>query len=387
MRIADRIGRVDPSGIRRFFELAEEYDDIISLGVGEPDFTVPWAARAAAIDSLEQGRTAYTTNRGLRSLREAIAGHVADRYDLTYDPAEGVLVTTGVSEGLDLAIRALVNPGESVGVVEPAYVSYTPGVVFADATPIRIKTSENDEFKLTVEALEAAGAEAATVLLLCYPNNPTGAIMTRSDLEPIARFCREHDVTVISDEIYADLTYTSEHVSIASLPGMAERTIVLNGFSKAYAMTGLRLGYAMGPADGIAAMNRIHQYTMLSSPTTAQYAAIEALDSCWSEVIEMRRDYDRRRRFVLARFSEMGLSCFEAEGAFYAFPACPSDDDEAFAKDLLTEQRVAVVPGSAFGHGGRGHVRVSYATGFSELREAMDRIEAFVRPRISGRVR
>ncbi|WP_439026034.1 pyridoxal phosphate-dependent aminotransferase [Haloarchaeobius sp. DT45] len=379
MKVSDRVSSVPPSGIRKFFELAEERDDVISLGVGEPDFSAPWAARDAAIDALERGKTSYTANRGKRELREEISRHVADLYDQHYDPDEEILVTTGVSEGVDVALRALVDPGDTVAVVEPAYISYVPGVIFAGGDPLRIQTREEDEFKLTREALESAGAADADVLMLCYPNNPTGAVMTKADLEPVADFAREHDLTVISDEIYADLQYENDHTSIATLPGMRERTVVFNGFSKAYAMTGLRLGYAMAPPAAITAMNRVHQYVMLSAPTTAQHAALEALRSCDDEVEYMVSQYDRRRRFVLSRFSEMGIDCFRARGAFYVFPEVPDEyTSEEFAEALLKEQGVAAVPGSAFGESGEGHLRVSYATGLDELREAMDRIEAFL---------
>jgi len=373
-----RLESVPPSGIRRFFELAEEYDDIISLGVGEPDFAPPWAARDAAIDSLERGRTSYTANRGKRELREAVAAHAADHYDLAYDPDEEILVTAGVSEALDLAYRAFLDPGDGVAVAQPCYVSYVPGARFAGAAVVDVPTREADEFTLTRDVLETSGAAGAEMLVLCYPNNPTGATMTRAELEPVAAFAREHDLLVLSDEVYADLTYGHDHTSIATLPGMRERTVVFNGFSKAYAMTGLRLGYALAPPDAVRAMNRIHQYTMLSAPTTAQYAAIEALETCDDAVAEMRAQYDRRREFVLARFDEMGLDCFPAAGAFYAFPECPWDDADAFAGALLEDQRVAVVPGDVFGAGGAGNLRVSYATSLASLREAMDRIEAFV---------
>ncbi len=378
MNPSERVQQVPPSGIRKFFELAEERDDVISLGVGEPDFSAPWAARDAAIDSLERGKTSYTANRGTAELREEIARHVRDRYDLVYDPDEEVLVTTGVSEGVDVALRALVDPGDTVAVVEPSYVSYRPGVTLAGGEPLPVPTRKADDFRLTAEALDRAGASEADALILCYPNNPTGAIMREEDLEPIARFCRDHDLTVISDEIYADLTYDHEHTSIATLDGMRERTIVFNGFSKAYAMTGLRLGYALGPPEGITAMNRVHQYSMLSAPTTAQHAALEALRSCDEEVEEMTNQFNRRRRFVLSRFSEMGIDCFEAKGAFYVFPECPTGDDERFAEELLEAEGVAVVPGSVFGEAGAGHLRVSYATGLSQLKEALNRIEAFV---------
>ena len=379
MKPADRVQQVPPSGIRRFFELAEERDDVISLGVGEPDFSAPWAARTAAIDALERGKTSYTANRGRRDLRESIAGHV-ERYDLDYDPDEEILVTAGASEAIDVAMRALVNPGDTVAVHQPSYISYVPGVVFAGGEPLAVPTRAENGFALTYDALERAGAADAEALMLCYPNNPTGATMGRDELAEVAEFAREHDLFVLSDEIYAALTYGGEHTSIATFPGMRERTVVFNGFSKAYAMTGLRLGYALGPSEAIAAMNRIHQYSMLSAPVTAQYAALEALRSCEDSVAEMHDEYNRRRRFVLSRFEEMGLDCFEASGAFYAFPAC-GGDDEAFAEGLLKEQGVAVVPGSAFGDGGEGHFRASYATSMADLREATNRIEAFVRGR------
>ena len=374
---SDRVANVPPSGIRRFFELAEEMDDVISLGVGEPDFSAPWRAREAAITSLELGKTSYTANRGKRELREAIAAD-ARRWNLEYDPDDEVLVTAGASEAIDLAFRALINPGDTVAVAQPCYVSYRPGVTFAGGEVLDVPTRVEDEFTLTREVLADAGPEDADLLVYCYPNNPTGATMDRDALAEVAAFCREHDIAVMSDEIYADLTYNREHVSIAELDGMRERTIVFNGFSKAYAMTGLRLGYAMGPAEAITAMNRVHQYTMLSAPTTAQHAAIEALENCRDAVTEMCAQYDRRRNFVLSRFSEMGIDCFEATGAFYVFPECPGDDAEQFAEDLLEAESVAMVPGTAFGAGGDGHLRASYATGLEELKEAMDRLERFV---------
>ncbi|ELZ82074.1 aminotransferase class I/II-fold pyridoxal phosphate-dependent enzyme [Haloferax larsenii] len=375
--LSERVEQVPPSGIRRFFELAEEVDDVISLGVGEPDFSAPWAARTAAIDSLERGKTSYTSNRGMRELREAISERVT-RYGQEYDPEDEIIVTTGASEAVDLAFRAFVDQGDVVAIPQPSYISYTPGALFAGGEPLPVPTHAEDEFKLTPEALEAAGADEADVLVLCYPNNPTGAVMTDDELADVAEFVREHDLIVLSDEIYADLRYEDDHASIATHPGMRERTIVFNGFSKAYAMTGLRLGYAMGPPEAIDAMNKVHQYAMLSAPTTAQYAALEALRSCDDAVEEMVSEYDRRRRFVLARFEEMGMDCFEAKGAFYVFPEVPDGDDEAFAEGLLEEQNVALVPGSVFGSGGEGHLRVSYATSMKELRVAMNRIEAYV---------
>jgi len=378
MKPSERVAQVPPSGIRRFFELAEEMDDIISLGVGEPDFSTPWAAREAAIASLEQGKTSYTANRGRRELRERIEAHVDRKYALDYDADEEILVTAGASEGLDLAFRALVNPGDTVAVAQPSYVSYVPGVVFAHGEVLPVPTRREDEFKLTREVLEDAGAEAADLLVMCYPNNPTGATMTEEDLREVAAFAREHDLGVLSDEIYAELTYEHDHTSIATLPGMRERTVVFNGFSKAYAMTGLRLGYALGPPDIVGAMNRIHQYTMLSAPTTAQYAAIEALDSCDDAVRDMCEQYDRRRKLVLSRFDDMGIDCFRSSGAFYAFPESPWEDPGEFAEALLEAERVAVVPGTAFGEGGERHLRVSYATGMDDLKEAMARIARFV---------
>ncbi|ELY58458.1 class I and II aminotransferase [Natronococcus amylolyticus DSM 10524] len=377
--LSERVQTVPPSGIRRFFEIAEERDDVISLGVGEPDFSTPWAARDAAIASLERGRTSYTANRGTRELREAIDEYVADRFDLEYDPAEEILVTAGASEAVDLAFRAFVDPGDTVAVAQPSYISYEPGVIFAGGEVLSVPTKETDDFRLTVDALEAAGADEADVLVLCYPNNPTGAIMRESDLEPIAEFVREHDLTVFSDEIYAELTYDGDHTSIATLPGMRERTIVFNGFSKAHAMTGLRLGYALGPSEAIGAMNKIHQYTMLSAPTTAQHAALEALESCENDVRDMVDQYDRRRRFVLSRFREIGMDVFEAKGAFYCFPEVPEGwTAEEFAEGVLREEGVAVVPGDVFGPGGEGHLRISYATGLEDLRKALARIESFV---------
>jgi len=378
IELSERARTIPPSGIRRFFELAEQQDDIISLGVGEPDFSAPWSAREAAIASLEQGKTSYTANRGKLELREAIAGHVADEFTLTYDPDDEILVTTGVSEAVDLALRAIVDPGDTVAVAKPAYISYVPGAIFAGGDPLDVVTRRDDEFKLTREVLEASGAAEADVLVMNYPNNPTGATMNRAELQPVAEFAREHELTVLSDEVYAQLSYEHDHTSIATLPGMRERTIVFNGFSKAYAMTGLRLGYAMGPPDVIAAMNRIHQYTMLSAPTTPQYAAIEALERCEDDVAEMRNQYNRRRRFVLSRFEEMGVDCFPASGAFYAFPESPWDDSDAFAEALLEEAGVAVVPGNVFGDAGEGHLRVSYATGLGDLKEALARFEEFI---------
>jgi aminotransferase len=374
---SQRVASVPESGIRRFFELAAEMDDVVSLGVGEPDFAAPYRAREAAIDSLQRGKTSYTANRGMSELRERIAERVT-RYDLDYDPEREILVTAGASEAIDAAFRALVDPGDTVAVAQPSYVSYEPGVRFADGEVLRVPTRAEDEFVLTRETLQAAGAERADLLVYCYPNNPTGATMDADEVAEVAAFCRDHDLGVLADEIYAALTYEGEHVSIATQPGMRERTVVFNGFSKAYAMTGLRLGYALAPERVVESMNRIHQYTMLSAPTTAQYAAIEALDNCGSDVAEMRTQYDRRRNFVLSRLDEMGIDCFEATGAFYVFPEAPGGDANAFAEDLLQAEQVAVVPGDAFGAGGDGHLRMSYASSLDDLRTAMDRIERFI---------
>jgi len=376
MKTAERASEIPESGIRKFFELAEARDDVISLGVGEPDFSAPWAARNAAIGALERGETSYTANRGTAALRAAIADH-HERYDQSYAPDSEVLVTTGASEAVDLAFRTLVDPGDVVAIHEPTYISYAPGIELAGGEPLRVRTRAADDFALTPERLAAAGAADADVLVCCYPNNPTGATMSDSELAAVAAFCRENDIRVVADEIYAALTYESDHASIATQPGMRERTVVINGFSKAYAMTGLRLGYALGPEDTIDAMNRIHQYTMLSAPTTAQHAALEALSHCDDAVTQMVEEYNRRRRLVVSRFNEMGLETFEPGGAFYAFPQC-GGDDEAFAEELLETQGVAVVPGSVFGTGGAGHLRVSYATSMRELKEATDRIASFV---------
>ena len=378
-RISARAAATPPSGIRRYFELAAEMDEVISLGVGEPDFSAPWAARMAAIAALEQGKTSYTANRGDRALRGAVAEYLT-RFDLGYDPDAELLVTTGASEALDLAMRVLVDPGDVVAIPQPTYISYVPTAELAGAEVLAVETSAEMAFELTPETLAAAGAAKADVLILCYPNNPTGAVMDREALVPIAEYAVEHDITVVSDEIYAELRYDGRHTSIAALPGMRERTVVINGFSKAYAMTGLRLGYAAGPAPLIGAMNRIHQYTMLSAPTTAQHAALGALRASGDVVSEMRSAFDKRRRYVVDRFAELGMPTAAPRGAFYVFPRCPADlaDDAAFAEELLTAQQVAVVPGRVFGAGGRGHCRVSYASSMRELREALDRIETFL---------
>ncbi|WP_277555568.1 pyridoxal phosphate-dependent aminotransferase [Halobaculum limi] len=378
---ADSVASVPPSGIREFFEVAEKRDDVISLGVGEPDFTAPWPARSAAIESLERGRTSYTANRGTLELRRAIADRV-QRYDQSYDPDSEILVTTGASEAVDLAFRAFVNPGDVVALPTPTYVSYEPGVRFAGGDPLPVHTHHEDDWALTPEALLEAGADEADVLVLCYPNNPTGATMDVDEMDAVAEFCRENDLLVVADEIYAALTYEGDHQSVATRPGMRERTVVINGFSKAYAMTGLRLGYAMGPPEAVDAMTKVHQYTMLSAPTTAQHAALKALRRCDDDVEQMRREYDRRRRYLVSRLRELGLDVADPGGAFYAFPrvadVAPDGDARAFATELLEAEGVAAVPGTAFGSGGEGHIRISYATGLDDLKEAMARLERFL---------
>ncbi|WP_435125485.1 pyridoxal phosphate-dependent aminotransferase [Halobaculum sp. D14] len=378
---ADRVTQVAPSGIRKFFEIAETRDDVISLGVGEPDFTAPWPARSAAIQSLERGQTSYTANRGTRELRGAIAERVA-RYGHDYDPDEEILVTTGASEAVDLALRAFVDPGDTVALPGPTYVSYEPGVRFAGGDPLTVPTYHGDDWSLTPEALRDAGADDADALVLCYPNNPTGATMSADEMDAVAEFCVDNDLLVLSDEIYAALTYGGDHESVATRPGMRERTVVVNGFSKAYAMTGLRLGYAMAPPDAVEAMTKVHQYAMLSAPTTAQHAAVAAIERCDDEVASMRREYDRRRRYLTSRLRELGLDVADAGGAFYVFPRItdvhPDGDDEAFAETLLREAGVAAVPGSAFGETGAGHLRLSYATSMDGLKEATARLEAFL---------
>ncbi|WP_435064706.1 pyridoxal phosphate-dependent aminotransferase [Halobaculum sp. EA56] len=378
---ADRVAAVPPSGIREFFEVAEKREDVISLGVGEPDFTAPWPARSAAVDSLERGRTSYTANRGTEELRRAIADRVT-RYGQSYDPKSEILVTTGASEAVDLAFRAFVNPGDVVALPTPTYVSYEPGVRFAGGEPLPVHTRHEDDWALTPEGLREAGADDADVLVLCYPNNPTGATMDADEMDAVADFCREHDLLVIADEIYAALTYEGDHQSVATRPGMRERTVVINGFSKAYAMTGLRLGYAMGPETAIDAMTKVHQYAMLSAPTTAQHAAVAALQRCDDDVVRMRREYDRRRRYLVSRLRDLGLDVSVPGGAFYAFPrvadVAPDGDARAFATELLEAEGVAAVPGTAFGSGGEGHIRISYATGLEEIKEAMRRLERFL---------
>ena len=378
--LSDKIVSIPPSGIRKFFDIVSEMPDAISLGVGEPDFDTPWHIREEGIYSLEKGRTFYTSNSGLKELREEIVRYLERRIHVSYDPLREVLITVGGSEGIDAAFRAMLNPGDEVLIPQPSYVSYEPCAVLADGVPVIIELKEENEFRLTKEELLAAITDKTKILVLPFPNNPTGAIMEKEDLEAIAEVCIEKDIFVLSDEIYSELSYKGDHVSIASLPGMRERTILINGFSKAYAMTGWRLGYACGPADIIAQMTKIHQYAIMCAPTTSQYAAVEALRNGDEDVAMMRESYDQRRRFLMNAFQEMGLSCFEPYGAFYTFPSIKEfgmSSDE-FATHFLEEEKVAVVPGTAFGACGEGFLRISYAYSLEQLKEALGRLSHFV---------
>ncbi len=378
--LSDKVIKMKPSGIRKFFDIVSEMPDAISLGVGEPDFDTPWNIREEGIYSLEKGRTFYTSNAGLLELREAICEYNERRFQLMYDPKKEVMLTVGGSEGIDVALRAMLNPGDEVIIPEPCYVSYLPCVQLADGVPVTISLKNENQFRLTKEELEAAITDKTKILVMAFPNNPTGAIMTREDLEAIAEVIIKHDLYVISDEIYAELTYSGNHVSIASLPGMRERTIVIGGFSKAFAMTGWRLGYAMGPAMIMEQMIKIHQFAIMCAPTTSQYAAIVAMRDCDKDVVHMREAYDQRRRYMLNAFKEMGLPCFEPKGAFYLFPdirefGIPS---EKFATGLLKAKKLAVVPGDAFGDCGEGFLRISYAYSLEELKTAVGRLAEFV---------
>ncbi len=375
------ISSVKPSGIRKFFDIVNEMEDVISLSVGEPDFRTPWHVRQAGIESLKSGKTWYTPNRGYKTLRSEIAGFLKRKYTLTYNPDTQILVTVGGSEALDVAIRCLANPDDEVLIHQPSFVCYEPLTAMTGAKPVVINTKAENSFRLKPSELEAAITEKSKVLILSYPNNPTGAIMEKEDLEAIAEVVKKHDLFVISDEIYSELTYGQRHVSIASLDGMAERTLVINGFPKAYAMTGWRLGYAAGPAPILEQMTKLHQYCIMSAPTTAQWAAIEALRNGDSDIEEMRSDYEMRRRLVVGRFNEMGLTCFEPKGAFYCFPSIKSTglSSEEFCTRLLNAKGVAVVPGDAFGECGEGHVRVSYSYSLNHLKEALKRIEEFLK--------
>ncbi len=381
-KLTESIQGIRPSGIRRFFDIVNEMDNVISLSVGEPDFKTPWHVREAGIRSLELGKTWYTPNRGFRELREEICRFLYRRYQLTYDPDTEVVVTVGGSEAIDIALRCLCGAGDEVLIPQPSFVCYEPLTVMAGATPVTIETKAENAFRLTAEELEQAITDRTKLLVLPYPNNPTGAIMERDDLVAIARVIEKHDLMVLSDEIYSELTYGGKnHVSIASIDGMRERTVVINGFSKAYAMTGWRLGYAAAPVPIAEMLTKLHQYCIMSSPTTAQYAAIEALRHGDQDIAGMRSEYDMRRRFVVGTLCDMGLDTFTPEGAFYAFPCIRSTglSSEAFCTRLLHEKRVALVPGSAFGDSGEGYVRLSYSYSLKHLSEALSLIEAFIR--------
>ncbi len=377
-----KLVQVKPSGIRKFFSIAQEMDNVISLGVGEPDFLTPWHVRQTGIDTLERGSTRYTANAGLAELREEIVRFYKRKYFLSYDPVKEVLVTVGGSEGIDMAIRALVEPGDEVIVIEPSFVCYKPIVEVAGGVAVPLAVREEDHFRVTPQALESVITPKTKLLVLPYPNNPTGAVMRREDLEAIAPVIQKHDLFVLSDEIYSELTYGSiSHVSIASVKGMWERTVVINGFSKTYSMTGWRLGYALGPAPVIEQMTKLHQFAIMSAPTTSQYAAIEALRNGDADILKMAEEYDMRRRFTMAQFRKIGLPCFEPEGAFYAFPCIRSTglSSEEFCERLIKEKHVAVVPGNAFGDCGEGYIRVSYCYSIDELQKAIRIIGEFVR--------
>ena len=378
--LADKIVDIKPSGIRKFFDIVNEMEDAISLGVGEPDFDTPWHIRDEGIYSLEKGRTFYTSNAGLKELRTEITRYIKRTQGVTYDPIKEVLVTVGGSEAIDLALRAMINPGEEVLIPQPSYVSYEPCAILADAVPVIIELKEENEFRLTAQELRDAITDKTKILVLPFPNNPTGAIMEQKDLEEIAEIIREKDLFVISDEIYAELSYKGKHMSIVSLPGMQERTVLINGFSKAYAMTGWRLGYACAPAVIMEQMTKIHQFAIMCAPTTSQYAAVEALRNGDEDVAMMRESYNQRRRFLMNAFREIGLQCFEPYGAFYVFPCIKEFGmtSEEFAERLLREEKVAVVPGTAFGDCGEGFLRISYAYSLENLKIAMDKIGHFV---------
>ena len=378
--LAKKIIDIQPSGIRKFFDVANEMEDVISLGVGEPDFDTPWRIREEGIFSLERGKTFYTSNAGLKGLRQEICNYLARKIHVSYDPIKVTLITVGGSEAIDVGLRCMLDPGDEVLIPQPSYVSYLPCAVMADGVPVVVPLQYENEFKLTVEDLEKYTTPKTKILIMPFPNNPTGSIMTKEDLEPVAEFIKEHDLYVMSDEIYSELTYKTEHVSIASLPGMRERTLVINGFSKGFAMTGWRLGYCCGPEPLIEQMTKLHQFAIMCAPTNSQYAAVEGLRNCGDEVEEMRKSYDQRRRFLMHEFARMGLECFEPFGAFYVFPSIQEFNmtSEEFATRLLNEEKVAVVPGTAFGECGEGFLRISYAYSLEDLKEALGRVGSFI---------
>ena len=378
--LSKKITGIAPSGIRKFFDVANEMEGVISLGVGEPDFDTPWRIREEGIFSLERGRTFYTSNAGLMELRTEICKYLERKIHVSYSPKTETMVTVGGSEAIDVALRCMLEPGEEVLIPQPSYVSYLPCTVMADGVPVIVELKNENEFKLTVEDLESKVTEKSKILIMPFPNNPTGSIMTKEDLEPIAEFVLEHDLYVISDEIYSELSYKGDHVSIASLPGMRDRTIVINGFSKGFAMTGWRLGYCCGPELILTQMIKLHQYAIMCAPTNSQYAALEGLRNCEEDVQEMRNAYNQRRRFLMHEFKRMGLDCFEPFGAFYVFPSIKKfgmTSDE-FATKLLMEEKVAVVPGTAFGDCGEGFLRISYAYSLEDLKAALERLERFI---------
>ncbi len=379
-RISPIVKSVPPSGIRRFFDIAAEMDDVISLGIGEPDFVTPWHIRESCVYGLQKGYTSYTSNYGLLELRQSIAKNIQNNYHVSYNPHNEILVTVGVSEALDLAMRALLSPGDEVLIPEPCYVSYKTCVILSGGIPVPVPTTIENEFRVTPEQLEKYLTPKTKILLIGYPNNPTGAILTEKELLQIADFAKRHDLIVISDEIYAHLTYEGNHICFAGLPEMRDRTILLNGFSKAYAMTGWRLGYALSNPDFIAAMTKIHQYTMLCAPITAQVAAIEALEHGEDEMRKMMASYNCRRRLMIEGFRSMNLPCFEPKGAFYIFPSIKETglSSMEFAEALLKAEHVALVPGNAFGDSGEGYVRCSYATSLDKLSQALERIQRFI---------
>lgn len=378
--ISDKCKTIKPSGIRKFFDIATTMEGVISLGVGEPDFPTPWPIRQTAITALEKGRTVYTANAGLMELRETISRYLERKIGVSYCPKDEIIITVGGSEAIDLGIRALVNPGDEVLVVEPSFVCYKPIVEIMHGVPVVIETKQEDNFKLTPEALKAKITDKTKLLILPFPNNPTGAIMTREELEGIAEVLRGTDIMVLSDEIYSELTYSGRHVSITEIDGMKERTLLVNGFSKAFAMTGWRLGYLAGPAPVVKQMLKIHQYAIMCSPTISQYAAIEAMENCDDDVKKMVNEYNIRRRWLVSAFNKIGLECFEPQGAFYVFPSIKSTGmtSQEFCENLLYKHKVAVVPGDAFGECGEGHIRVSYAYSLKHLMDAVACIKEFV---------
>ena len=378
--VSDKIKNIKPSGIRKFFDIANNMEDCISLGVGEPDFDTPWHITEEGIYSLEQGRTFYTSNQGLPELREEISKWNKRKYNLDYN-VEEIIVTCGGSEAIDIALRATINPGDEVIILEPNYVCYEPDILLAGGIPVKIKLKNENEFRLTPEELEEVITPKTKILLMNYPNNPTGAIMAKEDLEKIAKVIVNHDLLVISDEIYSELTYVGNHCSIASLPNMRDRTITINGFSKTYSMTGWRLGYVMGPKTIMDQVKKIHQFVVMSAPTISQYAGLEALRNGDEDIERMKKEYDKRRKYLLKEFSRLGLPCFEPKGAFYIFPDIRKYgmSSEEFATELLNKEHVVVVPGTAFGESGEGFVRISYAYSLDALKEAIKRIERFLK--------